>query len=143
RYGKHVGITSLACLAFMADGSFPGRGPYAQQVERGLDFVLASAQETGFIAADTSHGPMYGHGFATVFLGEIYGMTPDPRVREALVKAIRLIVNTQNDEGGWRYHPVPDQADISVTICQIMALRSARDAGIHVPHETILKAIEY
>ncbi len=143
RYGKHVGITALACLAFMADGSFPGRGPYGQQVERGLDFVLASAQETGFIAADTSHGPMYGHGFATLFLGEIYGMSPDPRVREALVKAVRLIVSTQNDEGGWRYHPIPNQADISVTICQIMALRSAREAGIHVPHETILRAIEY
>ena len=27
---------------------------------------------------------MYGHGFATMFLGEVYGQTPDPRVREAL-----------------------------------------------------------
>ena len=143
RYGQHVGISALACMAFMADGSLPGRGPYGEQVERGLDFVLASAQETGFIAADTSHGPMYGHGFATLFLGEIYGMSPDPRIREALVKAVRLIVNTQNNEGGWRYHPVPDQADISVTICQIMALRSARNAGVHVPRETIERAVEY
>ena len=143
RFGKHVGITSLACLAFMADGHLPGRGKYGDNVQRGLNFVLRNVQETGLVAADTSHGPMYGHGFATLFLGEVYGMTGDRRVREALVKAVRLIVSTQNDEGGWRYHPVPFDADISVTICQVMALRSARNAGISVPKQTIERAISY
>ena len=143
RYGQHVGITSLACLALMADGHLPGRGAYGPQIERGLDFVLDHALETGLIAANTSHGPMYGHGFATLFLGEIYGMTGDPRCREALVRAVRLIVDTQNHEGGWRYNPVPNDADISVTICQVMALRAARNAGIKVPRETIDKAVEY
>jgi hypothetical protein len=143
RYGKHVGITALACLAFMSDGHLPGRGAYGDNVARGLDFVLRHVQETGLVAADTSHGPMYGHGFATLFLGEVYGQTSDPRVREALVKAVRLIVSTQNEEGGWRYHPVPFDADISVTICQIMALRSARNAGLSVPKETIDRAVAY
>lgn len=143
RYGRHVGITGLACLAFMADGHLPGRGAYGPVVERGLAFVLNSATESGLIAADTSHGPMYGHGFATLFLGEIYGMTGQPRVREALLKAVRLIVQTQNDEGGWRYQPIPLDADISVTICQIMALRSARNAGLSVPKTTIDRAIAY
>jgi hypothetical protein len=143
RYGRHAGITALSCLAFMADGQMPDRGKYGPVVEKGLKFVLDSAQETGLIAADSSHGPMYGHGFATLFLGEVYGMTGDPKVREALIKAVRLIVNTQNNQGGWRYQPVPYDADISVTICQIMALRSARNAGLSVPKETIDKAIAY
>lgn len=145
RYGRNVAITALACLAFMADGNVPGRGPYGPSVQRGLEFILGSATESGLIAADTSHGPMYGHGFATLFLGEIYGMTggSDSRVREILLKAVRLIVNTQNHEGGWRYHPVPFDADISVTICQVMALRSARNAGLSVPKETIDRAIAY
>lgn len=143
RYGRHVGITALACLAFMADGHLPHRGAYGPQVARGLSFILDSAQETGLIAADTSHGPMYGHGFATLFLGEVYGMTSERRVRETLVKAVRLIVATQNKEGGWRYHPIPIDADISVTICQIMALRSARNAGISVPLQTIDRAVSY
>ena len=143
RYGKHVGITALACLAFMADGQLPGRGVYGPNVEKGLDFVLRHVEETGLIAADTSHGPMYGHGFATLFLGEIYGMTGEPRVREALIKAVRLIEATQNEQGGWRYHAVAFDADISVTICQIMALRSARNAGISVAKSTIDRAITY
>ena len=49
-----------------------------------------------------------------------------PDVREALRRAVRLIVNTQNSEGGWRYQPVRNDADLSVTVCQIMALRAAR-----------------
>ncbi|MAE66021.1 MAG: hypothetical protein CMJ18_17250, partial [Phycisphaeraceae bacterium] len=141
RYGRHVGITSLACLAFMADGHLPQRGEFGRHVERGLDFVVRHAQESGLVAADTSHGPMYGHGFATLFLAEIYGTTQDVRVREALIKAVRLIVATQNHEGGWRYQPVPQQADISVTICQVMALRAARNSGLSVPRETIDRAI--
>ena len=145
RYGRNVGITSLCALAFMADGRMPGQDKYGAAVEKALDYVLGCSTETGLIAADsTSHGPMYGHGFATLFLGEIYGMNPeDARVRDALVRAVQLIVNSQNDEGGWRYNPVPYDADVSVTICQVMALRSARNAGIKVPRETIDKAVKY
>jgi squalene cyclase len=144
RYGKHVGITALCALAFMSDGNLPGRGPYGEQVANALEFVLNHATDAGVLAAETSHGPMYGHGFATLFLGEIYGMNPDDaRVRDALVKAVDVIVGTQNDEGGWRYNPMPYDADISVTICQIMALRSARNAGIKVPKATIDRAVQY
>lgn len=145
RYEGEVGISSLGCLALMADGHVPGRGEYGEAVERGLDFILDHINETGFIVGrTTSHGPMYGHGFATLFLGEVYGMNPtDERVRDALVRAVQLIINSQNEEGGWRYYPVPFDADISVTIAQIMALRSARNAGIKVPKETIDRAVEY
>src|SRR5205823_2049382 len=117
-------------IAFMADGNLPGRGRYAANVERGLDYILRNVQETGLIASDPVNGAMYGHGFATVFLGEVYGMTGNTRCREALIKAVRLIVTTQNGEGGWRYNPVPLDADLSVTICEIMGLRAARNAGI-------------
>ncbi|MBX9737276.1 MAG: terpene cyclase/mutase family protein [Phycisphaerales bacterium] len=148
--GRNVAITSLACLAFLADGHAPGRGKYASVVERGLENVLASSNETGLIANDSSGSPMYGHGFATLFLGEIYGMTaaggdtPQARrVHAALVRACRLIERTQNEEGGWRYNPVPVDADVSVTISQIMALRSARNAGIEIPKITIDRAVEY
>lgn len=142
-YGPHVGITGLASLAMMSDGNFPGRGRYGEVVGRALSFVLAHSSESGLLAAETSHGPMYGHGFATLFLAEVYGMTNEPAVRETLRKAARLIATTQNEEGGWRYQPVRNDADLSVTICQIMALRAARNAGIYVDKVVIERAIEY
>ena len=49
---------------------------------------------------------MYSHGFGTLFLAEAYGMTHRPEIREKLQKAVRLIIDTQNIEGGWRYQPV-------------------------------------
>lgn len=142
-FQEHTGITALACIAFLAHGDVPGRGRYGDVVQRGLNFILKSATPSGLIAADTSHGPMYSQGFATLFLGEVYGETNDPRVRPVLLKAVRLIVNSQNKRGGWRYYPIPMPGDISVTICQIMALRSARNAGIAVPKKTIDKAIKF
>ncbi|XOV76275.1 MAG: hypothetical protein ACFHWZ_04865 [Phycisphaerales bacterium] len=153
RYGSNAAITGLAALAFMADGNMPGRGQYSEQVERALEFLLNNTNETGLIAGDTSHGPMYGHGFATLFLGEVYGMTAggdnaeqSRRTHDALVRAVRLIVQTQNEEGGWRYNPTPHDADISVTITQIMALRSAqrRNRGAdrdHRPRRRICPAL--
>ena len=142
-YGPHVGITGLAGLAFMSEGNTPGRGPYGEVVDRALGFVLARSSESGLLAAETSHGPMYGHGFATLFLAEVHGMNDRPETREVLRRAVRLIVETQNDEGGWRYQPVRHDADISVTVCQVMALRAARNAGIYVDKAVIDKAIEY
>ncbi len=149
-YGKNVAVTALACLAFMADGNLPGRGPYGENVSRGVEYILANTSQNGLIAAEAANGPMYGHGFATLFLGEVYGMTAggadtrlSARVYEALSKAVRLIEQSQNTEGGWRYNPVPYDADTSVTICQIMALRSARNAGLDVPKSTVDRAVEY
>jgi len=144
RYSRNVAVVALAGLAFMADGNLPDRGRYGEVVRKALDFVIASSTETGLLVAEGSHGPMYGHGFACLFLGEVYGMNPDDeRVRDALVRAVQLIQNSQNNEGGWRYNPVPNDADVSVTICEIMALRSARNAGIKVSRETIDRAVQY
>jgi hypothetical protein len=140
---KHAGVTAMAGLAFMEAGNLPGRGKYGDNVQKCIDFVLSSSQESGLITSDQTQGPMYGHGFATLFLAEVYGMTGDDQVKEKLQKAVRLIQKTQNAEGGWRYQPVPYEADISVTICQVMALRAARDAGIKVEKETIDNSIKY
>lgn len=144
-YARHVAVTSLAGLAFLAEGSQPNRGQYGEVVAKTLDYLLTHCTtESGLlIGPTTDHGPMYGHGFAALFLAEVYGQSHDPRVREELRKAIRLIVQTQNHEGGWRYQARPMDADISVTICEIMALRAAANSGITVPQETIDRAIKY
>jgi hypothetical protein len=145
-YRGNIAVTSLAGIAFMCSGSSPGRGPYGPQIDNALKFVLENTSpSSGFICvpASSTHGPMYGHGFGALFLAEAYGMTQRPEIREKLEKAIRLIVDTQNGEGGWRYQPVRADADLSVTICQINALRAARNAGIFVPRETVENCIRY
>jgi hypothetical protein len=144
-YRGNVGVVSLAAMALMAGGSTPTRGPQGPRVALALDYVLASEQGSGYIVSNLfpSDRPMYGHGFATLFMAECYGMSRRPEVREKLGRAVKLIIDTQNAAGGWRYFPQRTDADISVTVCQVMALRAARNAGIHVPRETIAAALAY
>ena len=142
-YSNQAAITALAGIAFMQAGNLPNRGKYGREVQKCVDFILNSCQQSGLIASDNGHGPMYGHGFATLFLAEVYGMTGDEDLKEKLQRAVRLTQKTQNPEGGWRYQPVPYDADISVTITQVMALRAARDAGIKVEKEVVDKAVAY
>ena len=107
-YRGNIAVTSLCGLAFMASGSSPGRGPYGAEIDKALVYVMANTSQSGFIAvaASSTHGPMYSHGFGTLFLAEAYGMTHRPEIREKLQKAVRLIIDSQNIEGGWRYQPV-------------------------------------
>lgn len=150
QFGRNIAVTALAGIAMMADGNLPGRGAYGEVVSKALSYTLANCSESGLIATANATSPMYGHGFATLFLGEVYGMTQGggdtelaDRVHRALLRAVRLIEKSQNDEGGWRYNPVAQDADVSVTICQIMALRSARNAGLEVSKQTIDRAVQY
>jgi len=146
-YGRNCAVTSLAGLAFLAGGHTPSRGLYGTHVRKALEFILKNTSPSGFIARDTSHGPMYGHGFGTLFLAQCYGMTYEPdlrdQIRDKLKKAVKLIINTQNENGGWRYQPRRMPADLSVTICQIMALRAARNVGIHIPKKVAEKCVSY
>jgi len=143
----NVGICALAGMAFLSAGSTPGRGVYGRNVDRCIDFILANSQPSGLInGPDTAmHGTMFKHGFATLFLAECYGMTQKPELREVITKAVHLIVNTQNgEEGGWRYQPRSDDgADMTVTTCQVIALRAAKNAGLYIPSATIDAATAY
>ncbi|MEC9097059.1 MAG: prenyltransferase/squalene oxidase repeat-containing protein, partial [Planctomycetota bacterium] len=144
-YQRNLAVMSLGGLAFLAGGHLPDRGPYGKHVSQLVDFVLQHAQQNGLIGAPNEgvRGLMYGHGFATLFLAQVYGVTRQRETRPALSNAIDLIVSTQNEEGGWRYQPAKKDADISVTVCQTMALRAARNAGFFVPRQTITAAKDY
>ncbi|MDF1666540.1 MAG: terpene cyclase/mutase family protein, partial [Planctomycetota bacterium] len=72
-----------------------------------------------------------------------YGMTPTPRVKKALKRATKLIEDAQNPQGGWRYLPGAKDSDISISVCQVQALRAARNAGIHVKKSVIDDAVKY
>ncbi len=148
RRGEHpVAITGYALLAFMAAGNLPEEGEYARQVNLGMQFLLDSIQADGTYRGANAGQYMYNHGIATIALAELYGQTRSPAMRAKLERAVKLIVQTQSDrgdaKGGWRYRPFPGDADISVTVMQVVALRAAKDGGFDVPQQTIDDAIDY
>lgn len=137
-------ITALSALAFLGAGHMPDRGPYQKQLTKAVDLLLkAQRGKDGLIAIPGEQRSMYGHGFATLFLSQVYGMTQDSRIKNVLKNAIDLIVKSQDEKGGWYYEPHSSEDEGTVTIVQIQALRACRDAGLFVPKETIERALEY
>ena len=102
-----MAATSLAGLAWLASGSTPHEGPFAENIYRALEYVVSSQGRRGFITEQGGYaGPsgMYGHGYATQFLSQASGMVKGDlgrKVNTALDKAVRTIETTQNRFGGW------------------------------------------
>ncbi len=139
--------TAMALLAFQGDGNTTEFGPYKNQVEQGWYYLLKQQDGEGCFFREGRHShPFYTQGLATIALCELYAMTSDPALRasyrEPAVKAIEYCVNGQSPEGGWRYSPRAD-SDLSVTGWILMALQSARMAGLDVPKETFVEASRY
>ena len=110
--GETTSATSLSIMALMASGYTPGEPQYRDVIRRGVDYVLAHQVENGMLIDRRGHGPMYDHGISTLMLSEVLGMVDEPQaqqVRQALVKAVQLLVRSQDvfkaprHTGGWRY----------------------------------------
>jgi len=141
-YQHNTAITSFAMLAFMSQGHLPNQGLYGPEVGKAARFLIASQRGDGFLIGARG-GNMYCHAMATLALAELSRQTGDDETKGVAKKAVDLIIRTQNPQGGWRYEPAPTGADISVTIMEVMALRAAKNAGHHVPDNTLKKAIAY
>ncbi len=148
-------MTALSMMAMAAVGHQPtDPTPYGRAMRKGLEFILREDRQhsSGYFGlADRSK--MYGHGIITLTLAEMLGMgldiEQDKLIRLRLKKAINLILQSQRVyksyrfRGGWRYTPTARDADLSITIWQLMALRSAKNAGLDIPAKSIEDAVAY
>jgi len=134
--------TALAIMAFMVRGHMPGRGQYGARIDKAVTFLVNRGREKGGFLGSERQG-MYEHGLATLALCEAWGESDNEQLRDVIKKAVDVIFRSQNPAGGWRYSPQPVDADLSVTVMQIMALASAKEAGILVPDKVLEKATRY
>lgn len=143
-YAAGTAVTALAGLAFMCSGSTPFDGPFASEIQKCTDFLLRNTSDRGYIASSGNlQSNMYGHGYAMLFLSQVYGMSRSQAVESTLRRAVEMTCEIQNDKGGWRYQPQKQEGDLSITICQIMALRAAHNAGLFVSEEVRDRTLNY
>lgn len=163
------GVTSLCLMAFVAHGHMPGSGPYGEQLEKAVKYILSCQQENGLIALVGPRGKQihrnvsheigstatYNHALSALVLSEVFAMgqgSDIEQMQSSIEKAIGLTLEMQTwpkdrgaDRGGWRY--VDDfnheDSDLSVSGWHLMFLRSAKNAGFDVQAEPIEKAVEY
>jgi hypothetical protein len=106
--------------------------PYARNVQRGLNWLLARQKADGSFS-----GNMYEQGLATIALCEAYGLTSDPKLKRPVQMALDFICQAQSQAGGWRYGAREPGFDTSVGGWQLMALKSGQMAGLSVPRATL------
>jgi len=147
-----VAVNALCGLAFLAGGVTEDVGPTEQsEALRKCTAALLRRQDVdGYF--DDGQSRMYGHGFATLFLAQLYGTSPRnlEATREALKKALHVIQVSQSRDGGWDYLPhtgkrtVADSfGDTSITVCQTLALRAAKNLGLRVDGTVVNNARRY
>lgn len=138
-----AGATSLALLPFLGAGQTHIAGMYKDQVRNGLDYLLDNQAPDGDLSAGArGNTRMYTHGQAAIVLCEAYMMSGDQRLKQPAQNAITFIIASQHNQGGWRYNP-GQAGDTSVVGWQIMALQSARAAGLEVPISVLQKSNEF
>jgi hypothetical protein len=133
-----TGATGLALLPFLGAGETRPDSQYREVVERGL-YYLTGRMIVGRHGGDLQEGTMYAQGIAAIALCEAYAMMQDDSLRTPAQAAVDFIANAQHDQGGWRYYP-GQPGDTTVFGWQIMALKSARLAGLQVPEPVLVRA---
>jgi hypothetical protein len=145
----HTAVTALAVMAFLSAGHVPDEGPYGAVVTKGIRYILSKQRADGIFDCPTGT-TMYHQGICTLMLAEVAGMTDaklGKECRTALQKAVKVLLAAQaksgTAKGGWRYAPDGNDADMSVTGWQLLALRAAKNLGCDIPSERIDLALEY
>ena len=147
QFPSNTGVTALACLAFMAEGSRPRIGKYGKSIDLGLEFILKNVQTSGVIAGKGSnkYGPMYEHAYSMLALLYSFGDMPwRPQTRDVISRGIQAMLKSQRLDGGWRYQFSREgHSDMSVTANVLWVLRTAKKSGFTVSQEAIDRGIKF
>ena len=140
---NEAAATAMALLALLGDGNTHQGGKLKQNVVAGWQWLSRQQDADGcFFQQGGYNQRFYTHGQCTIAVCELYGMTRDKSLLGPVKLAIDYCLRCQSPKGGWRYAPNVD-SDVSVTGWIVMALQSARMAGLEVPQEALDKVERY
>jgi hypothetical protein len=159
------GLTGLAVLAFLREGSAPsagreiedpvtkGKHATADVLSRGLGWLAKVQAKNGAYAKQRVF--LYNHAIALLAMSEAARSTGEARWKDSAALGAKFLQAAQypapDGDGvwGWRYAPrgdlgqSPPQADSSVTGWAVAALSAARDAGIEIDARSLQGALDY
>lgn len=149
-------ISALCLMAFLSRGHVPGQGPYGEQLEKTVRFILSAQQPDGMVSLKRhSNYSVYNHGISSLVLSELYGMSPpddQDRMRKAIESALKFTSlrypqpkRKAHDEGSWRYleRERSNDGDLSITSWNVMFLRSAKNSGFDIDIKLVDEALTY
>jgi len=132
-----TGLTGLALLSMLGAGNTHQQGPFADNVRRGLTYLILNQKPDGSMAGEADpYEANYCHGMAALAMCEAAAMTRDPAAIASASAAVRYTMNMQHPTtGGWRY-VAGDPGDLSQLGWQAMVLEAGRAAGVPTNQQT-------
>jgi hypothetical protein len=136
--GVHdVGVTGLALLAFLGDGSTMRAGPYKDTIKSGVKWLRDNQQENGLFGTNASNDFVYGHAIATYAMCEAFGLSNYTLLKKNAQMGINYLESHRNPYSVWRYQPRDNDNDTSVTGWCIMAYESAKHFKLDVNDQAL------
>ena len=128
-----IGLTGLALLAFLGDGSTMRSGAYKDVVKKAVMWLRKEQDpDTGLFGSNTSHDFLYDHSIAALAMVEAYGLSNSKLLKKYAQKGINYLESHRNPYMVWRYQPRDNDNDTSVTGWCVMAYKSAQDFKLQV-----------
>ncbi len=122
-------MTGLGLLTFLAHGETPSSERYGRTVRRAINYLLDQQRDDGNFQ-QTGGNHVYGNAIAAYALTEAYALTRIPRLKEPMDRAIQVMIDEQQPNGGWDYNwNQGPRRDASVSAFIVQALKAAELAG--------------
>jgi len=126
------GVTGLSALAFLGNGETHQTPKHGPAVRNALKYLKGIQDAEGCFGTRTSNHFTYNHALAAQAMAEAFALTQSPLFRESAQRGTDFILLCQNPYLAWRYGVRPQDNDTAVTGWMVMALRSAKGAGLAV-----------
>jgi hypothetical protein len=138
--GHDEGMSALATLAFLGAGHTLRIGAYRDNVKRAVKWIVSKERPDGSFREPEGGGgyDQYDDAMCALALCEAYAMTHDYDLEEPTQRSVDYIIKQQQSHGGWNHG---HNASTSTLGWMVMALKSAKVAGIKVPMTTFENAI--
>ena len=134
---RSTAMTGLVLLAYLGHCETPDSRKYGMTVTKGLTFLINQSLENhGRLRTDDERHWVYEHAIATYALCEAFSMIKHgrrqvPKLKEACLASVPLIIGGQNETGGFDYEfNSGRRGDLSITGWMFQALKAASLTGL-------------
>jgi hypothetical protein len=142
--GVHdVGVTGLALLAFLGDGSTLRAGPFKDNIKRGVIWLRDQQQENGLFGQNNSNDFVYDHAIAAYAMCEAYGLSEYQTLKMNAQRGINYLDYHRNPYRVWRYQPRDSDNDSSVTGWCILCYESGKCFGLDVDEQAFKQTLQW
>lgn len=138
-----VGTTGLVLLAFTGYGETHRTPRYGYCVRDGARFLMSIQDGEGCFGVRYPDRFVTDHAMALSAMAELEGMTQSPLFLDATRRGVDFLLSRRNPDGGWAAGDSSPASEIPATAWALMALRSAKTAGLEVDPEVFAAALPF